>query len=494
MNKTWPIERVSDSGTVPMLSILQNVAMMNRWANGLAALVLNLVLTVQAVAQQSPATQRLAERNKMFEPQIIEVAEGVYTAIGYQVSSNTMIVGDDGVVIVDPGLLPQMAARVRQEFEKISDKPIKAIIYTHGHADHTNGAGAFFDESSGVEVWQRSNYDSEANRNRETGLVGGVRASNTQGFDLREEQRMGIGIAIPPSRPPSNNMMVDGAGTSVAVQQPVVGTVPPTHLFSEERRVLNIAGISIELVKAPGETDDHLYAWLPEQRVLFAGDNFYQSWPNTYPLRGTARRSVRDWIESLGKMIDEDPLVVVGGHTTPMDNAVEVLTNYRNALKWVHDRTLEGAATHMTPDELVEYAALPDEYADLDYLGEYYGSVWGTVRDIYAQDLGWFDGNPLNLHRETPVRQAQRAAGLAGGVAELMQRALDAMTAGDEIGAAQLAWHVTKLQPEDPEAWQLLGESLAIIGEKTFNAPARNYTMSSSNRYLERADELRAQQ
>ena len=56
-----------------------------------------------ALAQPSDATLRLLERNRMFEPDIIQVAENVYTAIGYQVSANTMIVGDDGVIIVDPG-------------------------------------------------------------------------------------------------------------------------------------------------------------------------------------------------------------------------------------------------------------------------------------------------------------------------------------------------------------------------------------------------------
>ena len=460
-------------------------------------IVLALLCAGPAIAQQSAATHRLLERNKMFEPQIIEVADGVYTAVGYQVSTNTMIVGDDGVVIIDPGQVPAMAARVREEFEKISNKPIRAIIYTHGHADHTNGARAFYEEEAGIEIWQRSNYDSEARRNRETGLVSGARPSNTQGFDLPDDQKIGVGIAVPPRRPPSNNMMVDGAAVAMGAQPPqqrISGTVPPTHTFNQERKQLDIAGIQMELVAAPGETDDHLYVWLPEQRIVFAGDNFYQSWPNTYPLRGTARRSVRDWIDSLGKMIDEDPLVVVGGHTTPMDNAVEVLTNYRDALKWVYDRTLEGAAKYMTPDELVEYAALPEKYAELDYLGNYYGSVWGTVRDIYAQDLGWFDGNPLNLHRESPAQQAQRMADLAGGADAMMQRARDAMTSGDAIGAAELAWHISKLQPDNAEAWQLLGEALAIIGEETFNAPARNYTLSSSNRFLKRAAELKSEQ
>jgi uncharacterized sulfatase len=192
-------------------------------------------------------------------------------------------------------------------------------------------------------------------------MTTGARASNTQGFDLKPEQKIGVGVAIPPEITPGG-MMVDGLADKPEVTAPRqrVQPIAPTHTFSGEREVLEIAGIKIEMVKAPGETDDQLYVWLPDSKVLFAGDNFYQSWPNTYPLRGTARRSVRDWVSSLSKMVDESPEVLVGGHTTPiMVDATEVLTNYRDALKWVYDRTIEGAKKYMTPDELVAYAALP---------------------------------------------------------------------------------------------------------------------------------------
>ena len=450
---------------------------------GPAALVLAAVLLATVAplgAQPSEATLRLLERNKMFEPRIIQVAENVYTAIGYQVSTNTMIVGDDGVIIIDPGQAPRFATKVRAEFEKITDKPVKALIYTHGHGDHTGGAAAFHEP--GVEVWARENFGSEAQLVEENGLAGGVRPSNTQGFDLLPEQKIGIGVAIPPDRRPAGNMMRDGVrGDAEPRRAPVV---EPTHRFSEERRTVRIAGVTLELVAAPGETDDQLYVWHPASRTVFAGDNFYQSWPNAYPLRGTARRSFRDWTASIEKMVEEDPLHVVGGHTAPiLHDAKIVLANYRDAMQWVLDRTVEGMKEHLTPDELVEYAALPDRFARLDYLGDYYGSVEGTVRDLYAQDLGWFNGDPLELHRESPRKQSERMADLAGGVDALMTKAREALANDDPLGAAKLVQHVIRLRPADAEAKLLMADALALLGERTFNAPARNYTISSSNRY-----------
>jgi uncharacterized sulfatase len=441
------------------------------------SLALMFAMPMVACAQPSDATRRLLERNEMFEPQIFEVADNVYTALGYQVSANTMIVGDDGVIIIDPGQQIPGGQQVRAAFAEITDLPVRAIIYTHGHGDHTTAAPVFYTEGAGIQVWARSNYPSETTTVAARGYTGGVRASNTQGFDLLPEQKISVGIAIPPERAVAGGI-TDGV-TAAPAPPPAI---EPTHTFDTERVRLEIAGVELELVAAPGETADQLYVWLPEQRVVFAGDNFYQSWPNVYPLRGTAQRSVRDWIESIDKMLQEDPLHLVGGHTAPMQNAVEVLTNYRDAMQWVVDRTVEGARQFMTPDELVEYAALPERYASLDYLGDYYGAVEWTIRTIYAQELGWFDGDPLNLHRESPVKQSQRIADLAGGTAALMDHARAALSNDDPLGAAQYAQHVVRLEPENAAAKLLMADALAILGERTFNAPARNFTLSSSNR------------
>lgn len=449
-----------------------------------------VVPSVSVEADESEATQRLRQRHTTeFERDVIQVADGVYTGIGYTVSANSMIVGDDGVIIVDPGLQMPGGKALAAEFRKITDKPIVALIYTHSHGDHTGAAKAYVDAGSDVQVWARANFGSEISRQSAAGLQGGARPVNTQGFDLLPEQRTGVGVAIPPYRPPEGAIS-SGLSNPQRKKRPPVppGQINPTHTFSEPSKRLEIAGIELELIAAPGETADQLFVWLPKQRVVFAGDNFYKSWPNVYPLRGTARRSTRDWIASLNSMLDKRPKHVVGGHTRPIQNdAIEVLTNYRDALKYVHDQTIAGAKAYQTPDEIVASLELPEHLRNLDYLADYYGSVEGTVRDIYAQDLGWFDGDPLNLHRESPLKQSQRVAALAGGEDMLLKAARAALEGDDPLGAAQLAQHLARLRPGNTEALLLLADALAVVGERTFNTPARNYTLAYSNRIRKQA-------
>lgn len=47
----------------------------------------------------------------------------------------------------------------------------------------------------------------------------------------------------------------------------------------------------IHLIEAHGETHDQLFVWLPRNRVLLPGDNYYRAFPNLYTIRGTSPRS-----------------------------------------------------------------------------------------------------------------------------------------------------------------------------------------------------------
>ena len=453
---------------------LANAVTLKRFRKDLVRLtVLGLLGVAQAAVAGDKAvgdaTEQLRGWSELVEQRLFQVGGRVHTAVGYTLSANSMIVGEDGLIIVDPGHAPALSAKVRAEFERIADKPVAAIIFTHGHGDHFGGAAAFLDEGRDIPVWARANFGAEIRANPEAGLKSWRRPAETQGGDLPPDQQIRFNGPIQAMTPQQRAAMMAQGGRRM---------VRPTHRFAEEQIELTIAGVPLKLVAAPGETSDQLYVWLPEDRVLFAGDNLFHTWPNVYPLRG-ADRSIRDWADSLDKMIREEPRFVVAGHGNPLlENPVEQLINRRDAMRWMYDRTIEGMQRMMTPDDLVEYAQLPERFASLDYLQPYYGSWEGTIRQIYAQLVGWFDGNPLNLHRETSLQQAQRMARLLGGEEALAAKAREAAQAGDPLGAAQLAQHLLRLQPNRTEAKRLLADALEALAQDTLNMPMRNYSLS----------------
>lgn len=442
-----------------------------------------------AVAQDSSATKRLKSVTPEFREDIVRVADNVYTAVGYTVSNVSMIVGDDGIIIVDTGISPLHAERIQAEFRKISDKPVRAIIFTHGHPDHTNGARVFVGDDK-PEVWARSNFGSEAHAWASIGLKN-PQPVQASGRILPPEQRINNGVA--PAmyvNQVATGQPIDGKATDDAQLMGAMrrDSVQPTKTFSGARQELTLAGVQIVLTAAPGETEDALYVWLPQQRVLFAGDNFYKAFPNLYPLRG-AQRSAQDWANSIDKMLQEGPDAVVPGHTRPVlgkEASAAALRDYRDGIRYVFAKTIEGMNAQKTPDELVASIKLPPALASSEYLQEYYGTVAFSVRSIYSQAVGWFDGNATNIARLTPHDEAMHMAALAGGETELLQKAQAALASGDAQWAAQLADALIALDEHSDEPKQLKAAALEALAENTYNAPSRNY-------YLEYAQMLRKQ-
>lgn len=441
----------------------------------LAVLFLIFLLTPNGFGEDSPATARLRKQGEQFPEKVVKVAEGVYTAVGYSVSNVSMIVGDDGVIIIDTGLDVPSATKIVDQFRKITDKPVKAIIFTHSHGDHTGGTAPFFGKDR-PQIWARSNFGSEEKPLVEGGVTfQNVRGARQGGFKLPPEERINNGVA--PAHYPTRGGAVFGTAKDNE----------PTHTFDGERKQIEVAGITLELIAAPGETNDGLCVWFPRQKALFAGDNFYRSFPNLYAIRGTPNRSVRLWADSLDMMVKLNATGLVPGHTLPVlgeKDVRQVLTDYRDAVQFVHDKTVEGMNKGLTPDQLVEYVKLPEHLADKDYLQPFYGNVEFGVRSVFNFYLGWFDGNPTNLFRLTPKEEAERMAQLAGGKDKLLAAAKEALQNDDSQWAAQLADCLIALDPTAKELKLLKADALTALGYRTVTATARNY-------YLTVARELR---
>ncbi|QBG48510.1 alkyl/aryl-sulfatase [Verrucomicrobia bacterium S94] len=415
------------------------------------------------------ARDLLHSQNKQFEQQIVKVADNVFTAVGFHGANTSMIVGNDGVIIIDTLKGPASAAKALKAFRAYSDKPVKAIIYTHSHGDHIGGAAAFMKNGT-PDIYATAGFGSaEGGINKDVNPVKGKRNIRQFGRNLPPKEQTNRGVA------PAGTEDHDGGE----------GFVPPTVRISEDGYKTVIAGVELEFYLSPGETDDALFVWMPNEKVLFAGDNFYHSFPNLYAIRGTVYRDVLDWSDSVAKMATFKPQRLVPGHTMPMLDpvaATAALKNYSEAIRSVYDQTVEGINAGKSPDQIAHEVKLPAHLKDQSYLIEFYGTVPHAVRAIYAGLLGWFDGNPTTLNPLEPRIKARKTADLAGGTQSLTKQMEAALTAGDYQWALELSDHLKWLEDGDRQlARKTKITALRALAEREYNAPNRNYYLSYAN-------------
>ncbi len=409
----------------------------------------------------------LATHSAEFEKKVIEVTDGVYVAIGYGLANSIMIEGDDGVVIVDTMESVEAAEEAKAEFDKITTKPVKGIIYTHNHVDHIFGSKVFAgDDNPDVYSHESTIYYID----RILNVIRPIIYKRSVGQ---------FGTFLPPG-----GVINAGIGPRLLVGDDYTASlIRPTKTFAGDRMDVEIAGIKLELYHAPGETPDQIFVYLPDRGILLPGDNFYKSFPNLYAIRGTAYRDVTLWVKSLDKMRAKRPKFLVPSHTKPIigaDEIFETLTNYRDAIQFVHDQTVKGMNERLTPDELVERVKLPPHLANQPYLFEYYGTVEWSVRSIYDGYLGWFNGNATNLFPLPNEERAKRISDLCGGVDVLIENAKEALEVGDNQWVLELTDIILNLDSNNKEVLDIRADALTALGEAQITATARNYYLTQA--------------
>lgn len=389
-----------------------------------------------------------------FSPYAIsdEVASGVVFFKDFV--NVTGVKTDQGLVMIDTGsYTPNQHMRcfngIRAHFPDL----LHTAIYTHGHVDHAYGLPPYLEEirSQGAAHPRIIGHENVAPRMD--------RYIETAGYNnVINERQFGVQMHWP------------------------TDPVKP-NLEYRESLDLKIGDTAFRLFHTRGETDDHTWVYLADEKVLCTGDLFIWASPNAGNPQKVQRYAI-EWARGLRQMATLQPEVLLPGHGVPVygkERVKRALESTADYLESLYDQTIsllnEGARIY----DIIETVNVEEELQALPWLQPIYDEPDFIVRNIVRHLGGWYSGVPSELKPAPRQVLAREMVDLAGGLDHLLAKVRSLIDAGDQQVAAHFIDYAIDASPDSVEVKalrqeiysHLATEASSTMSKGIYNAAAR---------------------
>lgn len=334
-----------------------------------------------------------------------------------------------------------------------SSARVDTAVYTHGHVDHVFGTG-LFEKQAEAEGWDPVEVIAH-----EACPARFDRYQLTNGYNGIINQRQ-FGFPEP--------------------------TFPKHFRYPDrtlrENLTLDLSGETVELRHDRGETDDHVWIWLPERKTIYTGDLFIWASPNCgNPQK--VQRYPREWAVALRKMQKLGAERLLPGHGPPIlgsDRVHQALGDAAELLETLFDQTLSMMNEGAKLNDILHSVKIPEALLARPYLRPTYDDPLFIVRNLWRLYGGWYEGNPANLKPAANAEVAQALAALSGGALAMAQRARELADGGRLEVACHLIEFAADAEPGQAEIhairaalYRARGEAeLSLMGKAIYNAAA----------------------
>ena len=393
----------------------------------------------------------------------------VYTVnapLGY-IGNSTFIIGDDGVIVYDTGVNKEVGEHIKK-ISKVTDKPIKAIFYSHHHTDHYNGASGLVsaeDVKSGkVKIYAWENFDEEV---------------AAEFGDILPRQAMGAFYYGPDILPPEDkHYHVSGykifGGTA--------GYIPPTDHFAKDDE-FSIAGVDMKIFYTGGEAISEFGIQIPKYDMVIIADEIFYGLPNLHSIRGSKPRYAENYIKAHDKVLELEPEWLLGSHIIPIQgkkNIKKQVTKYRDATQWMWDQTIRLINKGYTALEIQhELSEIPENLYNPPLTVPLYGTPLTATPGIVAGNVSWFSGDATDLYRLAPKEEAETYIELMDGYDKVKEAAKKALKKNPQL-TAQLTQMLVRVDRDDIDARYLKAAGLKAVGYKQINPIMRAWYLKGA--------------
>ena len=208
-----------------------------------------------------------------------KIADNVYSYVDIRNASPRnsfganagVVVGRDGILVVDTLISSKMARKFLEDIRAVTDKPIKYVVNTHSHLDHSFGNSEFEKQGAVIIAHQNSKKDLQIN--------GEAAMKRAIGYGLTDNDLEGTTIALP-------------------------------KITFNEKMEIDLGGQTVMLIyPGPSHTDGSVMVYIPDKKLLFAGDILFTDYhPNL------VGGDIDGWIKALDYLMSLDVDTIIPGH------------------------------------------------------------------------------------------------------------------------------------------------------------------------------------
>lgn len=182
-----------------------------------------------------------------------------------------IIIGRDGILVVDTLISSREAQRFLKDIRLISDKPIRYVVNTHHHLDHAFGNGDFARQGAVV--------ISQLNDAANLKIHGQAALGNAGEYGLTPQEMEGTEIVLP-------------------------------ALAFGDRLDIDLGDRTVQLLyTGVSHTEGSILVYLPESKILFAGDILFTGY---HPYLGEG--NIEEWVKVLDRIAAMDADKIIPGH------------------------------------------------------------------------------------------------------------------------------------------------------------------------------------
>jgi alkyl sulfatase BDS1-like metallo-beta-lactamase superfamily hydrolase len=422
-----------------------------------------------------PSLQRQAVLNMAYG--LYEVLPGkIYQVRGVDLANISFIKGDTGWIVFDP-LTAKETARAALALinDKLGKRPVVGVVYSHSHVDHFGGVRGVVDEA-----------DVASGKVKVIAPEGFMRAAIEEnvfaGNAMSRRTQWQYAILLP--RDPHGHVD-QSLGKNVANGN--TGLIAPNVLISKDFEEMTLDGVKMVFQNTPDtEAPVEMNTYFPQFKALWAAENVVGTIHNIYTLRGAPVRNALNWSKQINAALwkfGQEAEVMFASHSWPRwGNAriQEVLRAQRDTYANLNNQALHYANQGVTINQIHNVYEVPKSLQRQWAARSYHGDVGNNARAVINRFLGFYDGNPVNLHPLSPQDSAPLYVEMMGGPEKIMAKGKQLYAKGKYLEVSEILNRLVFAQPRNQSAKDLLANAYEQLGYQAESTSVRNSFLQGS--------------